>query len=60
MKTYPIPLNLLQEIVNNLQEQPWAKVNSLMVAINNVVAIIDQPAELPKTNGQGQQVGANE
>jgi hypothetical protein len=60
MKTYPIPLNLLQDIVNNLQEQPWAKVNNLMVAINRVVAAIDQPIELPKSNGKEEQVGANE
>jgi len=41
MKTYPIPMQLLQEIVNYLQQQRWSDVNNLLVGINNLVRSVD-------------------
>jgi hypothetical protein len=50
MKTYSIPADLLQKIVDHFQQQPWIVANNILAGINSVVTAVDIPP-LPKTNG---------
>lgn len=41
MKEYPIPLPLMQEIVNVMQTLPWAQVNSVMTKLMPIIQQVD-------------------
>jgi hypothetical protein len=51
MKTYPIPAQLLQDIVDFLQRQPYISVVRLLAGINDVIVATDRPI-LPSANGK--------
>jgi len=52
MKTYPVPLPLLQAIISFLQRQPWADVNEMLAGIHRTIQETDQPTTFaPHING---------
>jgi hypothetical protein len=50
MKTYPIPENLLNAILNILATLPWRQVNQVMAPLQQ---IINQADIMPPINGDG-------
>ena len=52
-KTYPIPQQLLQVIVNYLQRQPWGEVNNMLQEIGGIARAVDEaPPQQAKENGK--------
>ena len=49
-KTIPLSVQVIQDMVNYLQTQPWSEVNGLLVAINKAAQEAQQ--ETPAPNGK--------
>jgi hypothetical protein len=54
MKNYPVPAQLLQEIANYLQRQPWVEVNNFLAAIQQIVMANNDQAATLKGNARGE------
>ena len=53
MKTYPIPVALMQDIVNVLQGLPWGQVNGIMGQLVPIIHEIDgRSIMVPRGNGK--------
>lgn len=49
-RTYPIPAQLLQDLVNYLQTKPWQESNGFLVAFQQIARSVDfPPGALPAT-----------
>jgi hypothetical protein len=53
VKTYAIPMPLLQEVVSYLQTKPWHEVNPMIAALMNIVQAESQGGTDMLKNGRG-------